>query len=242
MNSGYSANVERREFLQLSAAAALSALNNSTSVQSAIAMPSNTEPGPRFPASNEELVFMPAHQMAALVRRKQLSSYELLMAILSQIGRHNTGLNAIVTLDISKAMKRANLADKALANGEIWGPLHGVPVTIKDALETAGMRTTSGFPPLKNYVPKTDATVVARLRAAGAIILGKTNLPTLAGGYYTDNPVFGMTNNPWNKTHSPGGSTGGGAVAVGSGMSPLEIGSDLGDPSGGRHIVVAFLD
>jgi amidase len=108
-----------------------------------------------------------------------------------------------------------------------WGPLHGVPVTFKDSIETAGMRTTVGFPALSEYIPAQDATVVARLRAAGAIILGKTNLPTLAGDGQTDNPVFGRANNPWDAMCTPGGSTGGGAAAVAAGFSPLEIGTDM---------------
>ena len=153
---------------------------------------------------------------------------EVTDAYLAQIQRHNDALNAIVTLDAENARARAVLADEALARGEVWGPLHGVPVTIKDSLETAGLRTTAGFPPLADYVPTTDATVVARVREAGAVILGKTNLPPLAADYQCDNPIFGRTNNPWDLERTPGGSTGGGAVAVAAGMSALEIGSDLG--------------
>jgi amidase len=147
---------------------------------------------------------------------------------LIQIVRHNPALNAIVTLDEERARARAKEADAALAQGEIWGPLHGVPVTIKDSIETAGLRTTSGFPPLADYTPSVDAPVVARLRTAGAIILGKTNLPTLALDGQTDNPLFGRSNNPWDVTRTPGGSTGGGGAAVAAGLSPLEIGSDIG--------------
>ena len=114
-----------------------------------------------------------------------------------------------------------------MARGDVWGPLHGVPITIKDAIETAGLRTTGGFPPLADYIPAHDAPVVARLFAAGAIILGKTNLPVLSTDFRADNPIFGRTNNPWDLGRTPGGSTGGGAAALAAGLTPLEIGSDL---------------
>ncbi|NES86974.1 MAG: amidase, partial [Moorea sp. SIO2B7] len=174
------------------------------------------------------LVFLPAHKIAKLIRDRQVSSVEVLEAHLAQINRQNPKLNAIVTLDTENSYKQAQKADQALVKGEIWGALHGVPVTIKDSLETKGLRTTSSYEPLANYIPKQDATVVARLRAAGAIILGKTNTPKLTGDFQTNSPLFGITNNPWNLDCTPGGSTGGGAAAVAAGLSPLEIGSDLG--------------
>jgi amidase len=174
------------------------------------------------------VVFATAQELATGIRQRQVSATEVLEAYLAQIAHHNPALNAIITLDEERARARAKEADVALARGEVWGPLHGVPVTIKDSIETAGLRTTSGFPPLADYIPSTDAPVVARLRAAGAIILGKTNLPTLAGDGQTDNPLFGRSNNPWDVTRTPGGSTGGGGAAVAAGLSPLEIGSDIG--------------
>jgi amidase len=174
------------------------------------------------------LTFLSAHQLANGIREGEFSSQEVLEAHLDQISRHNAALNAIVTLNEEQARQRAKAADEALAHGEIWGPLHGVPVTIKDVFETAGMRTTSSFRPLANYVPQQDATVVARLRQAGAIILGKTNTPEMAGDEQTNSPLFGRTNNPWNLECTPGGSSGGSAAAVASGMSPLDIGSDIG--------------
>ena len=118
-------------------------------------------------------------------------------------------------------------ADRALARDEIWGPLHGVPMTIKDALETAGVRTTGGHPPLKDYVPKADAAAVAKLRAAGAILLGKSNVPPLSADYRADNPIFGRTNNPWDLARTPGGSSGGAAAAVAAGLTAFDVGSDL---------------
>ena len=174
------------------------------------------------------LVFAPVHELATGIRQRHVSATEVLEAYLAQIARHNPGLNAIVTLDEERARRRAQDADDALARGNVWGPLHGVPITIKDSIETADLRTTSSFPPLADYVPATDAPVVARLRAAGAIVLGKTNLPTLAGNGQTNNPLFGRANNPWDMTRTPGGSTGGGGAAVAAGLSPLELGSDMG--------------
>lgn len=175
-----------------------------------------------------DLVFLSVHQLAKAIRDRQISSTEVIEAYLSQIAQHNPRLNAIVTLDAENAIAQSKAADKALAQGENWGALHGVPVTIKDTLETKGLRTTSSHEPLVNYVPKQDATVVARLRTAGAIILGKTNTPELANNFQTNSPLFGRTNNPWNLECTPGGSTGGGASAIAAGLSPLELGSDIG--------------
>ena len=175
-----------------------------------------------------ELTFLTAQGLAHRIRQRQVSAQDVLEAHLRQIAAHNPAINAIVTLDEEPARRRSKAADEALARGEVWGPLHGVPVTIKDVFETAGLRTTSSFRPLANYVPKQDARVVARLRAAGAIILGKTNAPEMAGDEQTNSPLFGRTNNPWNLARTPGGSSGGSAAAIASGMSPLDIGSDIG--------------
>ncbi|MBD1929966.1 amidase [Trichocoleus sp. FACHB-90] len=174
------------------------------------------------------LVFSPAYQLATAIRSRQVSSVEVLEAHLHQIAKHNPTLNAIVTLDEERARQRAKEADEAISQGVIWGPLHGIPVTIKDFFETQGLRTTCSYKPLANYIPQNDATSVARLRSAGAIILGKTNLPYLAQDFQTDSPLFGRTNNPWDLDRTPGGSTGGGAVAVSAGLSPLELGGDGG--------------
>ncbi|MBM7117273.1 amidase [Archangium primigenium] len=176
----------------------------------------------------QELAFLPTHQMAERIRARQVSAVELLDAHLGQVSRNNVRLNALVTLDERRARARAREADAALARGEVWGPLHGVPLTIKDAFETTGLRTTSGFDALARYVPERDATVVARLKAAGAVIVGKTNMPRLALDTQTHNTVFGRTNNPWDVARTCGGSSGGGAVAVAAGMSSLEVGSDIG--------------
>ncbi len=176
----------------------------------------------------KDLTFLTATELACLIREHRASSQEVLEAHLSHIAKHNPALNAIVTLDKEGACQRAKEADEALARDEIWGPLHGVPITIKDVFETKGMSTTSGFKPLVSYIPKRDATVVRRLREAGAVIMGKTNTPEMAGDEQTNNLIFGRTNNPWNLERTPGGSSGGSAVAVASGMSPLDLGSDIG--------------
>jgi amidase len=171
--------------------------------------------------------FSSATELAAALCARRIPARELIDLHLARIARHNPSLNAICTLDEAGARRRAQEADAALARGELWGPLHGVPMSIKDALETAGVRTTGGHPPLKDYIPAVDAPAVARLRAAGAILLGKSNVPPLSADYRADNPIFGRTNNPWNLERTPGGSTGGGAAAVAAGFSAFDVGSDL---------------
>jgi amidase len=167
-----------------------------------------------------------ARELAKAIRERRLSASEALEAHLARIERVNPALNAIVTLDAEGARTRARAADAALAAGESWGPLHGVPFTLKDCHATAGMRTTVGYPPLAEHVPASDGTVAARMKAAGAILMGKTNVPPLLGGPYTDNPIFGRSHNPWNVERTPGGSSGGAAAAVAARLTPLDIGSD----------------
>lgn len=169
-----------------------------------------------------------ACELAALIRKREISSRELTDHYLSRIDELNPKLNAVVTLDSDRARKRAGEADKALARGESWGPLHGLPITVKDTFETAGIRTTAGAPMLSGHVPNADAVSVARLRAAGAVLLGKSNTPLFAGDGQTYNAIFGTTNNPWDLTRSPGGSSGGAAAAIAAGLSALELGSDIG--------------
>jgi amidase len=176
----------------------------------------------------ESLIFAPAYQIAQAIRDRSISVEEVITAHLAQIDQYNQQLNAIVTLDREKALNLAHAADLALKKAENWGELHGVPVTIKDTWSTQGLRTTSSYPPLAQYIPPQDAIAVARLRAAGAIIIGKTNTPQLAEDFQTNSPIFGRTNNPWNLEYTPGGSSGGGAAAVAAGFSPLELGSDCG--------------
>ncbi|HUQ77097.1 MAG TPA: amidase family protein [Burkholderiales bacterium] len=171
--------------------------------------------------------FSSAVELAAAIRARRATAGDLVEMYLARIERHNGPLNAICTLDALGARVRAREADGAMARGDVWGPLHGVPMTIKDALETAGLRTTGGHPPLADHIPAKDASAVARLRAAGAILLGKTNVPPLSSDYRADNEIFGRTNNPWNLERTPGGSTGGGAAAVAAGLCAFDVGSDL---------------
>ncbi|BAY87451.1 amidase [Calothrix parasitica NIES-267] len=175
----------------------------------------------------DELIFKPAYQLARMIKERQVSAVELLEAYLNQISRHNSHLNAICTLN-DKALETAKQADEALAKGENWGLLHGVPITIKDTFETKGLLTTAGYEPLKNYIPKEDATAVKRLRQAGAIIIGKTTPSQLAGDYQGINDIFPVVNNPWNLQYTPGGSTSGGATGLTAGFSSLELASDIG--------------
>jgi amidase len=174
-----------------------------------------------------DLVFKSAIELAEMIRNRQVSAVEVLEAHLNQIAKHNPKLNAICTLDETNARARAQQADAALAKSEYWGALHGVPITIKDIFETAGLRTTAGYIPLKDHIPQQDATAVARLRAAGAVIMGKTNLAELAGDYQSTNSLFPRVNNPWNLNYTAGGSSGGSAAAVAAGLSPFDLGNDI---------------
>jgi amidase len=175
-----------------------------------------------------QLFFRSATELAVAIRGKEISSSELLECYLSRIEALNPGLGAVVTLDAERARREAAEADRRLARGEQTGPLHGLPVTVKDCLETAGMRTTCGARELAAHVPARDAEAVERLRRAGAIIAGKTNLPVWASDCQSYNELFGTTNNPWDASRTPGGSSGGAAAAVAAGLCALELGSDLG--------------
>jgi amidase len=172
--------------------------------------------------------FASATELVAALSRREISSRESLERYLDRVARYNPALNAVVTLDAERALAAADAADSAIAQGEPTGPLHGLPVTVKDALETAGLRTTSGSASLAGHVPERDAEAVARLKNAGAIVFGKTNLPAFAGDAQTYNDLFGTTNNPWDVTRSAGGSSGGSTVAIAAGLSGLELGSDYG--------------
>jgi amidase len=172
-------------------------------------------------------VFSSTTQLAAAIRTGQVSATKVLSGHLAQIATHNPKLNAVITLDAERAGERAREADEALARGENWGPLHGVPFTLKDAHATAGVRTTTGFPPLADYIPREDGAVAGRLKASGAILIGKTNVPVMLADFQTSNPIFGRTNNPWDTERTPGGSSGGAAAALASGMTPFEVGTDL---------------
>ncbi|MDJ0836098.1 MAG: amidase [Acidobacteriota bacterium] len=175
-----------------------------------------------------DMVFQSAGVLAQALQKRELSCEEALDLHLDRVRRLDGKLNAVPAIDEESARKRAREADTALAAGESWGPLHGVPMTIKDSFEVTGMPTTSGAPKLKNHVSKTNADAVQRLMDAGAVVFGKTNLPLFAGDYQSYNEVYGTTNNPWDLSRSPGGSSGGSAAALAAGMTPLELGSDIG--------------
>jgi amidase len=170
---------------------------------------------------------MTATELAALIRARQVSVTEVVGAHLAQIERINPRVNAIVTLTAERALHEARLKD-AVARGHIAGPLFGLPVAHKDLVPTRGIRTTYGSPIYRDHVPDEDGLVVERLRAAGAVTLGKTNTPEFGAGSQTFNQVFGRTLNPYDLTKTSGGSSGGAAVALACGMVPIADGSDMG--------------
>jgi amidase len=177
---------------------------------------------------DDSVCLRPAWELAGLLRRRELSSRELTEAVLSRIERLNPTLNAVVTLDAEAALAAAGRADQALMAGEPLGPLHGLPTTIKDAIEVAGLRSTGGSKALADHIPAADAPAVHRLRSAGAVVVGKTNVPEWSGDIQTFNQLFGTTNNPWDRDRTPGGSSGGAAAAVASGLTSFELGTDIG--------------
>ncbi len=173
-----------------------------------------------------ELIYSSVVQLAKAIKAKEISSVELVEAYLKRIEEVNPKLNAVVQLRAEEALGEARLADEALARGESNGLLHGIPMTIKDSLDTAGVITTGGTLGRKDFVPEKDATVVSRLKNEGAILLGKTNTPELTTSFETNNLIYGRTNNPYDLTRSSGGSSGGAAAIIASGGSPFDIGSD----------------
>jgi amidase len=173
-------------------------------------------------------VYSTARAMAAAVAARDISARELLDLHLERIAMVNPDVNAIVSLDEERARERAVEADDQTARGETLGPLHGLPHAFKDTHEVAGWRTTFGSPLRAEYVPKRDELIVERIRAAGVVTIGKTNVPEWAAGSHTFNPVFGTTRNPYDLSRSAGGSSGGAAAALASGMVPLADGSDMG--------------
>jgi len=181
-----------------------------------------------LPADATELTYLPATQQRRLILSRQVSSRELLEACLGQVEMWNTLVNAIVTIDPDGAMERARELDDDLARGNVAGPLHGLVVAHKDLLATAGMRTTLGSLLHKDDVPEHDAEIAARMRRAGSVRLGKTNVPEMGAGSHTFNPVFGASHNPYGLDRSVGGSSGGAGAALATGMVSVADGSDLG--------------
>ena len=176
----------------------------------------------------DDFAWLPATEQLAALDAREVSSAELVELYLSRISTHNPSLNAIVTVDADAARRAATEADAARSRGDDLGPLHGLPITVKDSYETAGMRTVCGRPDLADYVPTQDAEAVARLRRSGAIIVGKTNMPTGNADVQASNPVFGRTNNPWDRSRTSGGSAGGGAAATAAGLTSFDYGSEIG--------------
>jgi amidase len=172
--------------------------------------------------------FGSAASLAAALRTGKVSSVELLQAYMDRVDRFNPALNALVVDDRKTAMSRARAADRALAKGELWGPLHGLPMTVKESFDLAGQPTTWGHVPRKGHRAASDALAVQRLKAAGAVIFGKSNVPLNLADFQSYNAVYGTTHNPWDLKRSPGGSSGGSAAMVAAGLSALEFGSDIG--------------
>jgi len=175
---------------------------------------------------SNELIYKEASEIAELIAERDISPVEVMKAHLDRIAEVNPKVNAIVTL-AAGALEAAKRAEAAVRSDARLGPLHGVPFTVKDGIDTAGVPTQRGSPIFKGRVPDTDATVVARLKAAGAILIAKTNPPEFSYSIETDNLLTGQTNNPWNLEYTPGGSSGGESAAIAAGMSPLGVGSDL---------------
>jgi amidase len=175
-----------------------------------------------------DLSFASAGEIARRIRAREVSSRAVTEHFIDRIERLDGALNAVVVRDFERARAAADAADAALARGDALGALHGVPLTVKESYDIAGLPTTWGIPAFRDNIATTDAAVVASLRAAGAVLLGKTNVPVELADFQSFNPIYGTTNNPWNPARVPGGSSGGSAAALAAGFTPLEFGSDIG--------------
>jgi amidase len=175
-----------------------------------------------------DLHFRSAKQLASDIRRRKVGCLEALDAFLGRMDRFNPRLNAIVVTDVEGARRRARRADAALRKGKVWGPLHGVPMTIKESYDVAGMPTTWGLPALKDNIAPRNALAVDRLLAAGVVLFGKTNVPAWLADWQSYNDIYGTTSNPWDLSRTPGGSSGGSAAALAAGLTGFEAGSDIG--------------
>src|SRR5882672_438522 len=175
-----------------------------------------------------DVPFRSARQLAADIRKKKIGALELLDLYIARVEKYDDALNAVVVRDFARARTRARAADRALARRAAWGPLHGVPMTIKESYDVAGLPTTWGVPTYKANVAIRNAVVVDRLLGAGVVLFGKTNVPLFLADWQSFNAIYGTTNNPWDVTRSPGGSSGGSAAALAAGLTALEAGSDIG--------------
>src|SRR2546425_8212284 len=175
-----------------------------------------------------DVPFRSARQLAADIRKKKIGCLELLDVYLARIEKYDGALNAVVVRDFERARTRARAADRALAKRDVWGPLHGVPMTIKESYDVAGLPTTWGVPAYKDRIATKNALAVERLLGAGVVLFGTTNVPRYLGDWQSFNAIYGTTNNPWDVSRSPGGSSGGSAAALAAGLTGLEAGSDIG--------------
>ncbi len=175
-----------------------------------------------------DIAFKSAVELAHLIKNRDISCEALLELYLARVAQYNPALNAVVVMDEATARARAKAADEALARGEDWGPLHGVPMTCKESYDVAGLPTTFGIPDYKDNLATSDALSIQRLKAAGAIIFGKTNVPLRLADFQSYNDIYGTTNNPWNVERIPGGSSGGTAAALAAGLTGFDVGSDIG--------------
>ncbi|HEX3768141.1 MAG TPA: amidase family protein, partial [Puia sp.] len=228
-------NIRRRDMIRISSLAALSNMLAPALVSASVSAAKmngfhEEKTDPENVVSPEgEICFMSAVTMASLLRSKKISAREVMQAHLEQIKKVNKKVNAIITfVPEDELMAQALAADESLAKGNLTGSLHGMPMAVKDLTETKGIRTTYGSPIWRNNIPLQDALLVQRQKQAGAIIIGKTNVPELGMGSQTFNPLFGPSYNPYDVTKTCGGSTGGGAAALACGMIPLADGSDMG--------------
>ena len=175
-----------------------------------------------------DYTFASATDLVRLIKTRQISSSELLEHYFKRIDVHNAPINAVIAQNRDEARKAAKAADAALARGEDLGPLHGVPMTVKESYDVAGYKTTWGVPEMKDNLAREDALSIQRLKRAGAVIFGKTNVPLRLADFQSYNDIYGTTNNPWDKGRTPGGSSGGSAAALAAGLCGLETGSDIG--------------
>src|SRR2546421_2614073 len=175
-----------------------------------------------------DVPFRSARQLAADIKKKKIGCLELLDLYLARVEKYDGALNAVVVRDFERARTRARAADRARAKRDVWGPLHGVPMTIKESYDVAGLPTTWGVPAYKDRVATTNALAVDRLLGAGVVLFGKTNVPLYLADWQSFNAIYGTTNNPWDVTRAPGGSSGGSAAALAAGLTGLEAGSDIG--------------
>lgn len=175
-----------------------------------------------------DIGFASGVKLAEMLRKKELSATELLTYYQNRVSRHNPDLNAIIELDMDRALELADAADKALASGDNWGALHGVPMTIKESFDVAGLHTTRGNPLYRDHIADRDALAVTRLKSIGVNLFGKTNVPLDLADFQSYNDIYGTTNNPWDTTRNAGGSSGGSAAALAAGLTGVENGSDIG--------------